>query len=183
MKKIHLSYILFLIFSLPFKQIQAQFNQYDALGISTYYVSNPVLKGLGYCFTNSIRINVLTISNEVKISAGTHFSIGYAKNPNESYVILDGPIVGELNFGNGSSDRSTLSYGVFLGAGIGYNMLNKKKESAWSEVYRTKGLYVNGGVKFQIKKKSFGIRVSYLNCSNKKDHVYGLGLMYNIINN
>ncbi len=179
MKK-YLTLAILLLLTIGFKQSKAQITYFQSLGISTYSISNSYFSGLGYCATISPRFTLLTISDEVNISTGTHFSLGLAKGPTGSNVVLDVPAVAEVNFGHAAGEESALDYGGFVGAGLGNNMMFYNRADGSFDENSVEGLYINGGVKFYYKDRSFGVRFSYLQGSDSKDKIYGLGLMYNL---
>ncbi len=181
MKK-YLTLAILLLLTIGLKQSAAQILHYNSIGITSFAISNSAYSGLGHTATISSRLNLLTISDEVNISAGTHFSVGFAKNSssNGTNLLLDIPALGEVNFGHAATNESALDYGGFFGAGFGNNMMFYNRADGSFDENSVEGLYINGGVKFYFKDSSFGVRFSYLQGSDSEDKIYGLGLMYNL---
>lgn len=181
MKK-YITLAILLMLSIGLKQSAAQLIHYNSIGITSFAISNPAYTGLGHSATISSRLNLLTISDEVNISAGTHFSVGLAKNSSSigTNYFADIPVLGEVNFGHAANDESALDFGGFFGAGLGNHLMLYKTNSGSTSEYSIEGLYINGGVKFYFMDRSFGVRFSYLKDAESENKIYGLGLMYNL---
>jgi hypothetical protein len=170
---------IFILFALGFKISKAQTNYILSLGLSTHSVSNSVYSGMAYSATASPRYTIVEISDDLNLSVGTHASLGFTLPSSGPKLFIDFPVVGEINFGHASSNEPSYDFGGFIGAGIGNNVMTYDYNGKQSE-RSSRGLYLNGGVKFYMGGRSFGLRLSYMNDSKSNTNIYGVGLMYNL---
>jgi hypothetical protein len=139
----------------------------------------------GYGILYSPRLNLVELSDEVSLSAGSHVGLGFSGSANSQTgasgsFVLDLPLLAEINFGHASSSNSSIGFGGFLGAGFGYNRMSYSDVFGSGDRAAT-GLVLNGGFRTNlIKEQSVTLRISYMMASDNKGDIIGLGLTYNI---
>ncbi len=174
-----LKFAIFILFAFVFKISKAQTNYILSLGLSTHSISNPAYSGMAYSATASPRFTIFEISDDLNLSVGTHASLGFTLPSSGPKLFIEFPVVGEINFGHASSNEPSYDFGGFIGGGIGNNVMTYDYNGKQSES-SSRGLYLNGGVKFYMGERSFGLRLSYLNDAKSNTNIYGIGLMYNL---
>jgi len=154
----------------------AQVEFMHSLGISLYAGGN----GAGGAGTYSPRLNLVHLGDNGALSLGTHFSLGgsFSSQEGASGVVLDFPLMAEVNFGNGSTKDNDKSFGFF--GGLGFDIINVV-QGASDNVDHSSGIMVDAGIKFVLKEKiPLSLRASYLISSNPSyPNILGLGLSWN----
>jgi hypothetical protein len=147
-----------------------------SIGGSYYMCSSTAAPGIMY----SPRLNLIELDDEMTISIGTHFGLGFALNSREgaSSLALDIPLVAEFNFGHAANPDTRSSFGGFAGLGFGINKIGS------AGVYGTgynnaAGIVINAGIRALIKERALGLRLSYLlNMKTGFENVFSIGAFY-----
>ncbi len=145
-----------------------------SVGGAIYVAGEAASPGIVY----SPRLNFMELGDEITLSIGTHIAGWLAIDQSEGSggLALDVPIVTELNFGHAAHPDAESSFGGFLGAGYGISKIGAE-DSFGSSYNDARGFVFNGGLRFGLKKGSFGTRVSYmLNTNEEYKNVIGLGV-------
>ena len=116
--------------------------------------------------TYSPRLNIYKFSKYTSLSVGTHLSLGFDLNfsstglDNQASFAYEIPLTFDLNFGYGAVKRTRNSFGGYVGAGYALNSL---KNDSYNELLgysessgSTHGIYVNGGVRFEVDRDRSG---------------------------
>jgi len=175
-KPILLSFFL-IIFSLnSFRQISFS----HSLGLGLYVNTSTG----GFAAVYSPRLNLLNFNDNATISIGTHLGVGFSgtvssQTGSSGSLVLDAPLVIELNVGHACTTESSHAFGFYLGFGLGYNSMSYVDDEG-NVGTSTAGLMLDGGIRTNIiKDKSLDLRVSYLvDASGLTSGVFGFGLAY-----
>ena len=160
----------------------AQVEFYHGAGVSTYVGS-----AAGAGITYSPRLNLVGISDEMKLAVASHPGLGFQGNLNSrgtsSFSFLfDIPLVVELHGWHGSSDASSSKFGGFFGLGFGYTYISGQSSGLFGTTTSASalGLLINGGFKTNIlMERSFGVRTGYLiDFRSNHSGVFNLGVFY-----
>lgn len=174
MKTYKLLFIILFFLQITYKGV-AQLSFMHAGGISFYNVSSGVNSSLSPALMYSPRLNLVNLSDKLTLSVGSHIGLDafLSSNGNQNSITLDLPIVAELNFGHGATKHSTSKFGGFIGAGYGFTSITTNAD------YEARGVLFNGGLRFVMFQKSFGIRTAYLiNNLKNVSNVFSFGLFY-----
>jgi hypothetical protein len=203
MKKIILSLTLFFTVA----AVSAQSFMHGA-GVTVFVSSSPETKTtVGYGLTYSPRFNFLetesfSVSVGVPLSAGISFSTSlYSNSYNDDIslgVVLNAPIIVNLNMGRGSTKDNRQKFGFFVGAGAGY--YHGDFIDSYDNTYSINALGPagNAGVRLGVgrKHKNIEIRLSYMKgindnkhtgddgfgnlvTVNEKPNIYGIACLFN----
>lgn len=131
----------------------------------------------------SPRLN-LTSTEGSSISVGTHFGLGFSAysgpQGSQSSLVLDLPLVGEFNFGHGSTTENESSVGGYIGAGYGIHRISMN-ENGYGGSATLHGPVFTGGIRFTLGRiGSYEIGGSYL-ANIKKDYKtnpFGISVSY-----
>ncbi len=130
----------------------------------------------------------LSVSVGVRLGVGISFSTYfYDYYSDVSYgLVLDVPLIVNLNMGRGSTKENRDKLGYFVGAGFGYHHADFKKYDYYGEpvpeATNAYGPAANAGLRFGIGKQhqSVEINISYMKGLNEsKPDVFGLGCAFN----
>lgn len=164
---------------------------------------------VGSTITYSPRINFAE-TGKMSISVGIPLTIGYAENYGEAYdyddyddyyysyfknsvsLLVDVPVMVNLNLWGGASKLSKQHIGAFIGAGYGYHYVTERKYGGYNE----DGVFVlgstggnsfgpsfNGGMRIAVgrrRSKNIEIKMSYYSRMNaNRIDSYGIGAAFN----
>jgi hypothetical protein len=177
MKKTSLIFCSILCFLLQFSVSKAQVSFSHSAGLSAYIGGSAAAWGLNY----SPRLNLLELGDELTFSLGTHLGLGLQYSSQEgssNSFTLDLPLMAEINFGHASSPETSSSFGGF--GGIGYGISKIGSDGVYGADYNNAaGLVINGGVRFIVKERPVGVRLSYmLNFKGDAKNVLAFGAFY-----
>jgi hypothetical protein len=157
--------------------------------------SSAVNEGLTY----SPRFNFIEQEN-LSVSVGIPFSIGVSGSYNSNYssnygsstsntlsLMIDAPVMVNLNMGCGSSKENESRFGYFVGAGFGYhygtyNLSQAVNEDDVTTKFSAYGPAGDAGVRFGVGKGSHNIevRLQYMKGLNDaKANIFGVGSLFN----
>jgi hypothetical protein len=177
-------------------------------GVTVFAASSSGTKTtVGYGLTYSPRFNFLeteslSVSVGIPLSVGISFSTSlYSTNYDDDVsvgVVLNAPLIVNLNMGRGSSKDNTQKFGFFVGAGAGYyrgDFIDSYDEGYSINAFGPAG---NAGVRLGVgrKHRNIEIRFSYLKgindnkrirddgfnppiTVNDKPGVYGVACLFN----
>jgi hypothetical protein len=143
----------------------------------------------GYALMYAPRLNVVELGNEMNLSVGTNIGLGFSGSSNSQTgssgsLLLDLPILAELNFGHAADENANSDFGGFAGVGYGYNKMASSVETIYgtaSSNTSSAGVVFCAGFRGLIKDQSLDLRVSYmLNMKTGGANIFGLGVFYNI---
>jgi hypothetical protein len=150
-------------------------------------------------FVYSPRINFIEQDN-LSVSAGIPFSIGlsgsYSSSYNSNYgsstsntlsVMVDAPLVINLNIGAGSTKETESRFGYFVGGGFGYhygtyNLSDVLNEENVSTRFSATGPVGNAGIRFAVGRGSHNIEVRFQymkGLNDTKPNIFGIGSLFN----
>ena len=160
---------------------------------------------VGSTITYSPRINFAE-TEKMSISVGIPLTFGYAENYGDMYdydydysfygntvsLLVDVPVMVNLNLWGGASKLSKQHVGAFIGAGYGYHYVTERKYGGYNQNGdfivgsiggNTFGPSFNGGMRIAVgrrRSKNIEIKMSYYRGINR-DRVdsYGLGCAFN----
>jgi hypothetical protein len=189
MKKIILSLVLFFTAVTVFSQSFMQ-----AAGITVFAASPKNGKvSIGETVGYSPRFNFLeteslSVSVGIRLGAGISISTyfdGYSSDVSYG-LVLNAPLIVNLNMGRGSTKENRDKLGYFVGAGFGYYHADFKTYNDYGEtIPQTTNAYgpaANAGLRFGIGKEhqSVEVNISYMKGLNEsKPDVFGLGCAFN----
>jgi hypothetical protein len=132
----------------------------------------------------SPRVN-LTSTENTSISVGTHLGLGFAMysgpEGSSSSLILDAPLVGEFNFGHGSTSESEAGFGGYIGAGYGFHRVSMNVDG-YSSSATLNGPVFTGGIRFAMGSiGSYDIGFSYMANIKKDIKVNPIGISISIM--
>lgn len=168
-----------------FNAANAQISFSHSVGGGLYASS----KGAGWALMYAPRLNVVELADEMTVSVGTNLGLGLSGSANSreggsGTLLLDLPILAELNIGHAANNDANSDFGGFVGVGFGYSKMASSVETNFgtsSSNVTSTGVLFSGGLRAVIKGQSVGLRVSYmLNGATDGANVFGLGLHYNI---
>jgi len=137
---------------------------------------------------------------DMSVSVGIPFTVGvsgsYSANYNSQYgssssntlsVMLNAPLMVNLNMGAGSTKETESRFGYFVGAGFGYhygtyNISDILDYEETSSKFSTVGPVGNAGVRFGVGRGSHNIevRLQYMKGINDvKPNIYSVGAAFN----
>ena len=189
MKKIILSILLFFAAGKLFSQTFMH-----GAGIRIFVASpNNGDVSFGETVNYSPRFNFFETEN-LSVSVGIPFGIGISISAyiddyysDVSYgLVLNAPLIVNLNMGRGSTKENRDKFGYFVGAGFGYHHADFKKYNDFGETRpeRTNayGPAANAGLRFGVGKKHQNVEVifSYMKGINEsKPNIFGVGCAFN----
>jgi hypothetical protein len=198
MKKIILSAALFLMLHNAFSQTFMHGAGITLIGSTTGQGSNSDI-GLGEGFTYFPRVNFVETEN-LSVSAGIPLCLGVSAittYDNYGYtgdtklgLVLNAPLIINLNLGRGSTKENRKKMGYFVGAGFGYHhgdfVANRydpvTNTNIISYTSNTYGPAANAGLRIGVgrKHKNIEIRLSYMKGINEsRPNVMGLAGAFN----
>jgi hypothetical protein len=200
MKKIILSGAALLLFSfVSFSQTFMHGAGITLIGSTTAQGSNSDI-GLGEGFTYFPRINFVE-TESLSVSAGIPLCVGISATTSYDYygysnnssigVVINAPLIINLNIGRGSTKENSKRYGYFVGAGFGYhhdNFLTSNRYDPATNSYvdsytsNTYGPAANAGFRIGVGRqhKNIEIKLSYMKGINEsKPNVMGLAAAFN----
>lgn len=135
-------------------------------------------------FLYSPRLN-LSSTESTSISVGTHFGLGFSaySGPagSQTSLVLDLPLVGEFNFGHGSTIDNESSVGGYVGAGYGIHRISMSDSEYGGGSATLHGPVFTGGVRFSLGRiGSYEVGASYLANIKKEYKVnpFGISVSY-----
>lgn len=196
MKKIILSFALFLFISTTFSQSFMHGAGITILGGYTNGGDFTYAEG----FTYSPRFNFLE-TEKLSVSVGIPLSLGISASTVDSYnsysnsfnytigFVLNLPVIVNLNMGRGSTKDNREKFGYFVGAGYGYHHGSfigtadyDQNGNLTSSNENNFGPAANAGLRFGVgrKHKNIELRFSYLKGLNdKKPNIFGIAGLFN----
>lgn len=204
MKTIILSAALVLCFSTVFCQSFMHGVGITVIGSTTARGGNSDI-GFGEGFTYSPRFNFLE-TESLSVSVGIPLSVGISATTSSYYdyygnyysngsssvgLILNAPLILNLNMGRGSTKENRQKFGYFVGAGFGYHHGDYLTDGIYdpgtgnytdSYSSNTYGPAANAGVRLGVGKqhKNIEIRFSYMKAINEnKPNIFGLAGLFN----
>jgi hypothetical protein len=165
-------------------QLHAQYGVEFMHAVGGKYFFYPNAEGLSSTsIVYSPRIN-LTSTESNSISVGTHFGIGFSvySGPGGSQrsLALDLPLVGEFNFGHGSTFDNESAVGGYVGAGYGIHRISMA-ENDISGSATLHGPVFTGGIRFTLGRiGSYDLGATYMVNTNKdyKTTPFGISISY-----
>lgn len=124
----------------------------------------------------SPRVNLVELSDNATVSVGSNIGIGGNGNSRDGFsdVLLNLPLLAELNLGTKANPDNDGNIGGFVGAGFGFNYM-----SDYYDENSTVGIVLNGGIRANIMQKPIEIRASYQLSTNKLNYnVFGVSAAY-----
>jgi hypothetical protein len=181
MRKVIIMCCLLMATSLSFAQVEFM----HSLGGKYLFYSNS--DGMiGGAALYSPRINLSSGGNST-FSVGTHFGLGFSGQTgpqgSSSSFILDVPLVGEYNFGFGSTKDAEGGFGGYLGAGYGIHHVSSNTDYS-SGSASIHGPVFDGGVRFLVNPVgAFEVGASYMldlktKTSDAKLNIFGISVSY-----
>ncbi len=157
--------------------------------------------GFGEGFTYSPRINIIE-NDKFSVSAGIPLSIGLSISTSTTYdiygsydntsigLIVNAPLICNLNMGRGSTKTNRQKFGYFVGAGFGYHHgdfvsdIYDPVTQTYTDSYSVNafGPAANAGVRLGVgkKHKNIEIKLSYMKALNEtKPNFFGLAGLFN----
>lgn len=165
-------------------QLRAQDGIEFMHSIGGKYFFYPNADGLtSTSFLYSPRVN-LSSTESTSLSVGTHFGLGFSAysgpSGSSSSLVLDLPLVGEFNFGHGSTVDNESSFGGYVGAGYGIHRISMN-DNGYGGSATLHGPVFTGGVRFSLGRiGSYEVGASYL-ANIKKDYKvnpFGISVSY-----
>jgi len=144
----------------------------NSIGLGMYACNLGVAPAINY----TPRVNIMSVTKEGSVSLSIPFGLGYTPNGGalSNSLVLDIPIMADVNLGHASSPDGVSDIGEFFGIGYGFNLFGNTPSSNASH-----GLILNAGARMRIAEKSYGIRVSYMrNFMTGGSSIFGAGLFY-----
>ena len=144
---------------------------------------------------NFIETEGLSVSVGIPLSVAISFSTGYYDSYYSSYydasvgLVVNAPLIINLNMGRGSTKENRDKFGYFVGAGFGYH--HGDFITAGTDIYRdytvaesinTFGPAANAGLRFGVGRKHQNVEVnfSYMKGINEnKPNIFGVGCAFN----
>ncbi len=177
----------------------------NGAGITVFVGSSPGTKTtVGEGFTYSPRFNFsesedMSVSVGIPLSVGVSFSTSaYSSTYNDNVsvgLVLNAPLIVNLNMGRGSTKENRDKFGYFVGAGFGY--YHGDFVDSYDDTYSLNafGPAANAGIRLGTgrKHRNIEIRLSYLKGINsnkrfsyltqtivdEKPGVYGIACLFN----
>ncbi len=164
-----------------FNYTYAQVEFYHSTGFGFY---GDFSRASGLAITYAPRINLFNVSKETTFSVGTNLALGvsgYSDIYGEAApLLIDFPILAELNFGHGSNYEAESDWGSFIGIGYGYNRMAYENWVGYG-MATSQGPVITCGFKKELGNTSLALRLSYLaNSQDKIGDILGLGVLFNI---
>jgi hypothetical protein len=202
MKKIILSSAVLLFFSfISFSQTFMHGAGITVIGSTTAQGSNSDI-GYGEGFTYFPRINFLE-TESLSVSVGIPLCVGLSATTSSTYstygygydnssigLVLNAPLIINLNIGRGSTKENRKKMGYFFGAGFGYHhgdfIANRYDQATNTYINsyssNTYGPAGNAGLRIGVgkKHKNIEVRLSYMKGINElKPNVMGVAGAFN----
>ena len=151
-------------------------------------------------FTYSPRFNFIEDKN-MSVSVGIPFTVGvsgsYSADYNSQYgssssntlsLMLNAPVIINLNMGAGSTKTTESRFGYFVGGGFGYHygtynisdILNNDDETVHK--LNTFGPVGNAGIRFGVGRRTHNVEVRFQymrGLNDSKANIYGVGSAFN----
>ncbi len=110
---------------------------------------------------------------------GTHLALGMSNNTmtGSKSLVLDLPLVAEINFGHGTHADTRSSVGGFAGIGYGISRLGAANDYG-DMSHQASGPLLNAGVRALLNDVPVGFRLSYLLNTEEGGNVAGVGFFY-----
>ncbi|MEJ0104978.1 MAG: hypothetical protein WDO19_21580 [Bacteroidota bacterium] len=198
MKKILFSVLFFFSVSASFSQ-----SFMHGAGVGIYVSKTPIIDATAaFTLSYSPRFNFLE-TDALSVSAGIPVNVGISGSYSASYssyygtteentlrVMLNAPLMVNLNVGAGSSKENESRFGFFVGGGFGfhYGDVGKIVKDDYGYEYYESGYGVsygpagNAGVRIAVgsNQKNIEIRLSYMKgIDDNKISVYGVNTLFN----
>lgn len=150
-------------------------------------------------FTYSPRFNFIEQDN-LSVSVGVPFSVGLSGSYSSSYssnyggsttntlsLMLDVPLIINLNMGCGSTKENKDRFGYFVGGGFGYhygtyNISDILNDTEVRTKFNTTGPLGNAGMRFGVGRGSHNIEVRFQymkGLNDLKPNIFGAGAAFN----
>ena len=162
--------------------------------VSTAENSDPsVGEGLTYFPRfNFIETEGLSVSAGIPLSIAISVSTGYYDSYYSGYydasvgLVVNAPLIIDLNIGRGSTKENREKFGFFIGAGFGYHhsdfLMTDASGYTVSESSNGFGPAANAGLRFGVGRKHQNVEVnfSYMKGLNDiKPNIFGVGCAFN----
>lgn len=156
------------------QQASAQISFSHAVGIS-YFVAGDAMSP---AFNYSPRLNVVEMG-DATISIGTHLNgwiVFNSRTPSSNALVLDAPLLAELNLGHAAHPDAYSDFGGFIGVGYGVSLVG-----GGNGANAAMGPVANIGVRMYVSDQPCGLRLSYLYSTNDEGaDVFGISLFYTL---
>ena len=193
MKRIFLSFVLLFLMNAVFSQTFMHGAGITVLGSST---GGNFSAGEGFTYSprfNFIETENMSVSVGIPLSLGISFSTNtYSstyygnEDPTSVGLVLNMPLIVNLNMGRGSTKDNRQKFGYFVGAGFGYHHGDFIEEDYSGDTYgkstNTFGPAANAGLRFGVGRqhKNIEVRFSYMKGLNdEKLNIFGIGCLFN----
>ena len=148
-----------------------------AVGGGLFMSSNYLGGGLIY----SPRLNFLRFSDHSTLSIGANIGLGTTINDNynsntggnsTSIFMANVPFLLSWNFGNAATNKAYMKWGLFAGAGYGFQNAARSVEyidddEATTNQVHISGLVLSAGLRFPVNNHSLGVRLAYMFNNNR----------------
>jgi hypothetical protein len=192
MKKIIVSLVLFFTVGTVFSQSFMHGAGINVIVATAENSDASVGEGLTYFprfnFIESENLSVsagIPISIAISVSTGYYDYYGGYDDPSVGLVV-NAPLIINLNMGRGSTKENRDKFGFFIGAGYGYYhgdfLMTDSYGYTVSESTNAFGPAANAGLRFGVGRKHQNVEVnfSYMKItSDNKPNIFGLGCAFN----
>jgi hypothetical protein len=196
MKKIILSLVLFFTVGTVFSQTFMHGAGVNVIVATADNSDASVGEGLTYFPRfNFIETEGLSVSVGIPLSVAISVSTGYYDSYYSSYydasvgLVVNAPLIINLNMGRGSTKENREKFGYFVGAGFGYHhgdFISVESDLygdyTFNESVNTFGPAANAGLRFGVGRKHQNVEVnfSYMKgLSDSKPNIFGVGCAFN----
>ncbi|HMK27750.1 MAG TPA: hypothetical protein VK483_17085 [Chitinophagaceae bacterium] len=193
MKKIILSLVLFFTAGTVFSQTFMHGAGVTVIVATADNSDASVGEGLTYFPRfNFIETESLSVSAGIPISVAISVSTGYYDYYYGGYydpsigLVVNAPLIIDLNMGRGSTKDNRDKFGFFVGAGFGYHhgdfLMTDEFGYTVSESTNGFGPAANAGLRFGVGRKHQNVEVnfSYMKgLSDNKPNIFGVGCAFN----
>jgi hypothetical protein len=193
MKKIVLSLTLLLTLGTVFSQTFMHGAGVAILVSSAKNGNSSVADGFTYSprfnFIENEKLSVsvgipLTVAIAIGLNDGYYSGGGYYTDASSVGVVVNAPLIVNLNMGRGSTKENRQKFGYFFGAGMGFHhgdFIDDYSYDGTSSV-NTFGPAGNAGMRFGVgrKHKNIEVRFSYMKGLNEnKPNIFGVAGLFN----
>lgn len=152
---------------------------------------------VGQGFTYSPRFNFVE-TDKLSVSVGIPLTLGITGSYSASYgsggysesnslgLVVNAPVLINLNMGRGSTKENRQKFGYFVGAGFGFHhgdfLVTTLNSDVITESMNTFGPATNAGMRFGVgrKHKNIEVRFSFMKgISENRPNLFGIGSSFN----
>jgi hypothetical protein len=199
MKKIILSLAVFLSMSTAFSQSFMHGAGITVLGTSKSRTGSDLSYGEGFTYSprfNFFETQALSVSVGIPLSFGLSATTASTVDAYGDYtssvgLVVNVPLIINLNMGRGSTKENRQKFGYFVGAGFGYHHgdyltdgIYDPNTGTYTDTYssNTFGPAANAGVRIGVgrKHKNIEIKLSYMKGINEvKPDIFSIACLFN----